>query len=78
MKPNVMFLRTACFLPDGLDLTQKRFSEAWMSVEETTSAALDVKVRSAGWNFIWLKDVCSRSLLPKRKPWQSLRRSLEL
>lgn len=55
-----MFLRTACLLPDGLDLAQKRFSEAWMSMEETTSGALDVKVRSAGWNFIWLKDVCSR------------------
>jgi len=55
-----MFLRTGCLLPDGLDLAQKRFSEGWMSVEETTSAALDLKVRSAGWNFIWLKDVCSR------------------
>jgi hypothetical protein len=55
-----MFLRNACLLPDGLDLAPKHFSEAWMSVEETTSAALDLKVRSTGWNFIWLKDVCSR------------------
>ena len=60
MKPHVIFLRNACLLPDGLDLAPKHFSEAWMSVEETTSAALDLKVRSAGWNFIWLKDVCSR------------------
>jgi hypothetical protein len=60
VKPHVMFLRNACLLPDALDLAPKHFSEAWMSVEETTSAALDVKVRSAGWNFIWLKDVCSR------------------
>jgi hypothetical protein len=56
----MMFLRNACLLPEGLDLAAKHFSEAWMSVEETTSAALDVKVRNAGWNFIWLKDVCSR------------------
>jgi hypothetical protein len=55
-----MFLRTGCLLPDGLDLAQKRFSEGWMSVEETTSAALDLRVRSAGWNFIWLREVCSR------------------
>ena len=41
-------------------MAQKHFSEEWMSVEETTSAALDLKVRSAGWNFIWLKEVCSR------------------
>jgi hypothetical protein len=54
-----MFLRTACLLPRGLDLTQKHFSEGWLSVEETTSAALDAKVRDAGWNFMWLKDVCS-------------------
>jgi hypothetical protein len=51
MKPHVMFLRNTCLLPDGLDLATKRFSEARMSVEETTSATLDVKVRSAGWNF---------------------------
>jgi hypothetical protein len=55
-----MFLRNACLLPDGLDLAPKRFSVAWMSVEETTSVELDAKVRSAGWNFIWLRHVCSR------------------
>lgn len=60
MKPHVVFLRTECLLPEGLELAQKHFSEEWMSVEETTSAALDLKVRSAGWNFIWLKEVCSR------------------
>ena len=32
-------------LPDGLDLVQKRFCTTWMSVEETTSAVLDEKVR---------------------------------
>jgi hypothetical protein len=60
VKPHVMFLRTACLLPDGLDLAPKRFSDAWMSVEETTSATMDLKVRGAGWHFLWLKDTYSR------------------
>jgi len=55
-----MFLRTGCLLPDGLDLIQEQFCETWMSVEETTSTALDVKVRSTGWHFMWLEDAYSR------------------
>jgi hypothetical protein len=55
-----MFLRRTCILPDGIDLAQRNFSDEWMSVEETTSTILDAKVRSYGWNFIWLKDHCSR------------------
>ena len=41
-------------------MAQRRFNETWMSVEET-SATLDLKVREAGWNFIWLKESCSHS-----------------
>ncbi len=55
-----MFLRAECTLPEGLHLAQRRFNETWMSVEETP-ATLDFKVREAGWNFIWLKESCSRS-----------------
>lgn len=55
-----MFLRSECLLPDGLDLEPKHFSDAWVSLEETTSATLDAKVRGAGWHFIWLKDAHSR------------------
>jgi hypothetical protein len=60
VKPHVIFLRTACVLPDRLTLPKRQFSEEWMSLDETTSAALDAKVRSAGWHFIWLKEACSR------------------
>jgi hypothetical protein len=38
-----MFLRTGCMLPDGIDLRQEQFCEKWMSVEDTTASALDVR-----------------------------------
>lgn len=55
-----MFLRTECVLPDGLDLIQERFCGTWMSVKDTMATALDVKVRNAGWHFMWLEDAYAR------------------
>jgi hypothetical protein len=55
-----MFLRVGCVLPDGLDLTQEQFCGTWMSVKDTMSAALDLKVRNVGWHFMWLEDVHAR------------------
>ena len=55
-----MFLRTGCILPDGMELTQRRFGEKWMSVENATAAALDVRVRNAGWHFMCLQTAHSR------------------
>ncbi len=60
MNPHAMFLRTECVLPDGLDLKQERFCGTWMSVKDTMAAALDVKVRNAGWHFMWLEDAYAR------------------
>jgi hypothetical protein len=57
--PHVMFLRTACALPEDFNLAQKQFSDTWTYVE-ATSATMDVKVRRSGWNFLWLKDAYSR------------------
>ena len=54
-----MFLRTGCMLPDGIDLRQEQFCEKWMCVEDTTAAALDDKIRNAGWHFMWLQDAYS-------------------
>ena len=51
-----MFLRMGCALPDGLDLTQEQFCGTWMSVKDTMAATLDLKVRNAGWHFMWLED----------------------
>lgn len=55
-----MFLRTGCVLPDELDLTQEQFCGTWMSVKDTMAAGLDLKVRNAGWHFMWLEDVYTR------------------
>jgi hypothetical protein len=74
-----MFLRAECTLPEGLHLAQRRFNDAWMSVEET-SATLDFKVREAGWNFIWLKESCSRSAVAQTDEFavaKSLSRALK-
>jgi hypothetical protein len=55
-----MFLRAGCILPDGLDLIQEQFCGTWMSVKDTVAAALDLKVRNAGWHFMWLEDAYAR------------------
>src|ERR1700709_2547570 len=55
-----MFLRTGCILPDGMELTQRRFGEKWMSVENATAATLDARVRNAGWHFMCLQTAHSR------------------
>jgi hypothetical protein len=55
-----MFLRVGSVLPDGLDLAQEHFCKEWMSVDDTTAAALDRKVRSVGWYFMWLHSSYSR------------------
>jgi hypothetical protein len=60
MKLSAMFLRTGCVLPDGLELTQRRFSENWMLVENATAATLDVRIRNAGWHFMFLQTAHSR------------------
>jgi hypothetical protein len=60
MKLSAIFLRTGCILPHGMELIQKRFDEKWMSVENATAAALDVRVRNAGWHFMCLQTAHSR------------------
>ena len=59
MKRHAIFLRKDCLLPSGLGLIQKQFCESWMSVEDTTVAALETKVRSTGWHFMWLMEAYS-------------------
>jgi len=60
MNFHTMFLRAGCVLPDGLDLIQEQFCGTWMSVKDTMAAAQDVKVRNAGWHFMWLEDAYAR------------------
>jgi hypothetical protein len=60
MNPHAMFLRETCALPDRFDLCQLRFCSHWMVVDGLTSYALDAKVRSGGWHFMWMVGSCCR------------------
>lgn len=60
VKLNAMFIRTDCILPDGMGLIQTRFGEKWMSVENATATTLDIKIRNAGWHFMFLHAAHSR------------------
>jgi hypothetical protein len=53
VKPRSIYLRKECELPDGINLGQEQFCERWMSVDDAMSAALDVRIRNAGWQFMW-------------------------
>ena len=55
-----MFLRTDCVLPEGMELVQRRFGDKWASVDNTTAATLNVRIRSAGWHFMYLQTAHSR------------------
>jgi hypothetical protein len=56
-----MFLRNGCPLPEGFRLKLQRFNEHWMSAGDISSAGLDVALRSAGWHFMWVQKICTRS-----------------
>ena len=60
MKQHSIFLRTGCLLPDGLDLIQEEFDETWLSAGDTIASALDLRIRNAGWHFMWLEGTYSR------------------
>jgi hypothetical protein len=60
MKLHSMFLRTGCLLPDGVGLIREEFSERWMSVKDASASLLDLKIRNAGWHFMWLLTTHSR------------------
>lgn len=59
MKSAAVFPRTGCTLLDGLDLRQEQFCETSVSTEVTISTTLDVKIRNAGWHFMWSDDAYS-------------------
>jgi hypothetical protein len=53
VKSHSIYLRTGCQLPDGIALIQERFCDKWMSVDDSLVTGLDVKLRNAGWHFMW-------------------------
>jgi len=61
VRPPAIFLRVECALPDGLNLKQKPFDKAWMSVENAAPAQLDLAVRDTGWHFMWIESAFTRT-----------------
>jgi hypothetical protein len=61
------FLRTGCMLPDGIDLRQEQFCEKWMSVEDTTASALDVRSATRVGTSCGYRALISVSLLAGRQ-----------
>lgn len=59
VRPPAIFLRAGCVLPNALHLKQKPFGDAWLWVENASPAQLDLAVRMAGWQFVWLDAACS-------------------
>ena len=51
-----MFLRIGTALPGGVAVPQEYFCKAWMSVSDLAAPELDIKVRAAGWHFMWLME----------------------
>jgi hypothetical protein len=60
VKQHSIFLRKGCLLPDGLDLMQEKFDETWLSAGDTIASAMDLRIRNAGWHFMWLVGTYSR------------------
>ena len=54
-----MYLRTGCFLPDGMDIKGQPFGNEWQSVDELAEE-LEIKIRERGWHLVWLSGNHSR------------------
>ena len=55
MNQHSMFLRTGCALPNQLDLCLRPFCAGWTEAIDTLVAQMDVRVRKAGWHFMWIE-----------------------
>lgn len=61
MKRHSVFLRKGCDLPPYFDLAQQPCADGWMLVEEIEAPVLDTVIRHAGWHFVCLQGLYSRS-----------------
>ncbi len=52
MKPQSVFLRKECILPERLDPLREPVGEGWTLVEEITAPILDTMIRRMGWHFM--------------------------
>lgn len=61
MKRHSVFLRKGCNMPPHFDLAQQPCADGWMLLEEIEAPVLDTMIRHAGWHFVCLQGLYSRS-----------------
>lgn len=61
MKRHSVFLRKGCDMPPHFDLAQQPCADGWMLLEEIEAPVLDTMIRHAGWHFVCLQGLYSRS-----------------
>ena len=61
VKQHSVFLRKGCDMPAHFGLAQQPCAENWMLVEEIEAPLLDTMIRHAGWHFVCLQGLSSRS-----------------
>src|SRR5579864_5671503 len=61
MKRHSVFLRKGCDMPPHFDLAQQPCADNWMLLEEIGAPVLDTMIRHAGWHFVCLQGLYSRS-----------------
>jgi hypothetical protein len=52
VKPQTVFLRQGCILPDRLDPVREPVCEGWTLVQEIPAPDLDSMIRRMGWHFL--------------------------
>lgn len=61
MKPNSVFLRTGCILPNQLAPLRRPVDDNWTRVEDLPGYVFNTMIRQAGWRLMRTENFCARS-----------------
>ncbi len=61
MKPNSVFLRTGCILPNQLAPLRQPIDNNWTHVEDLPGYVFNTRIRQAGWRLMRIENFCTRS-----------------
>jgi hypothetical protein len=61
MKRHSVFLHKGCDMPPSFYLARQPCADGWMLLEEIDAPVLDTMIRHAGWHFVCLEGLYSRS-----------------
>lgn len=63
MKPNSVFLRTGCILPNQLAPLRQPVDDNWTHMEDLPGYVFNTMIRQAGWRLMRIENFCTRSAL---------------